>query len=136
MVTFAMFGPSCGVANAQEPTGTIAGMVRDPAGSATVGAAIKATNRATGIARTTTTSELGAYSFPALSSGDYQMIVEAAGVQQVVRSIIVEIGATTTADFVLRFGDLQEWTAHCLRSNMILTRSEARSPAVKLTTCR
>jgi hypothetical protein len=108
VVRVAILATPLGVASAQAPTGTIAGMVRDASSAAVAGAKIKAINRATGISRETTSSQIGDYSFPALLSGQYELSVEATGFQQMIRSVTVEAGTATTADFSLRVGDVRE----------------------------
>ena len=96
------------IAGAQAPTGSIAGVVRDPSGAVVTGAHVEAVSVATGLARTEVTPEQGDYSFPALLAGDYENTIEAAGFQRLVRQAVVEAGATTTADFTLRVGDVTE----------------------------
>src|SRR5262249_7569389 len=96
------------LASAQAPTGTIAGVVRDPSGAAIVGARLKAANLATALARTAGTSEQGDYSFPALLAGEYEVSVEAPGFQRMARTASVEAGASTRSDFALRIGEVSE----------------------------
>src|SRR5215831_4285119 len=84
---------------AQAPTGTIAGVARDPSGAAVTGAEVKATSRTAALARTVVTSEQGDYSFPALLAGEYEVSIEAPGFQRMVRQATVETGTTTTTDF-------------------------------------
>src|SRR5215470_15755932 len=95
------------IASAQVPTGTIAGVVRDPSGAAVSGARLTVVNAATKIARTETTYERGHYSFSALVPGEYEVTVQAERFSRVNRSASVEAGATTTADFDLRLGDIK-----------------------------
>src|SRR5215471_13322936 len=96
------------LAIAQAPTGTIAGVVRDPSGAAIRGARVKLTSTATSLARTVVTSQQGDYSFPALLAGEYEVSVEASGFQRVVRQAVVEAGTTTTTDFALRVGEVTD----------------------------
>src|SRR5947209_6469671 len=93
---------------AQLPTGTIAGVVRDPSGAAVSGARVRAISLATNDARNETTSEQGDFSFSALAPGDYKVTVEADRFPRMDRAASVEAGATTTADFDLRLGDVKE----------------------------
>ncbi len=93
---------------AQSPTGTIAGVVRDPSGAAAAGAQVKLTSQATGFAWTAVTAEQGDFSFPSLLAGEYEVNVEAPGFQRMVRAATVEAGATTTTDFALRVGEVTE----------------------------
>ena len=60
---------------AQEPAGTIAGVVRDPAGNVIPQAALEAVRRATAQERRAVTGEHGDYSFPALRPGEYEVSV-------------------------------------------------------------
>jgi hypothetical protein len=104
MLFFALIG----TVGAQVPTGTIAGVVRDPSGAAVAGAAVKVVNLATNVARTEPTSAQGDYSFPALLAGEYQLSVAVKRFQRMVRTASVAAGETTTADFALRVGDVME----------------------------
>jgi len=93
---------------AQAPTGTIAGVARDPSGAAVGAAHVKLTSQAVGFDRTSVTSEQGDYSFPALLAGEYEVSIEASGFERVVCHAVVEAGTTTTIDFALRVGDVTE----------------------------
>jgi hypothetical protein len=97
-----------GLCGAQLPTGIIAGVVRDPSGTAVSGVWVKAVSRATGLVRTASSSEQGDYSFPALLADEYDVSVEARGFERMIRAVAVEVGATTTADFTLRVGEMSE----------------------------
>jgi hypothetical protein len=93
---------------AQSPVGTIAGLVRDPAGGVMSGVQVRAVNAANGQVRTTTTGGQGEYSVPALLSGMYELTAEAAGFQRTIRAAAVEAGTTTRADFILRLGEVSD----------------------------
>ena len=103
MLLFAAF-----ILKAQLPTGTIAGVVRDPSGAAVSSARIKVVSVTTNESRSETTSQTGDYSFSALIPGEYHVMVEAARFTRMDRAASVEPGATTTADFNLRLGDVKE----------------------------
>jgi hypothetical protein len=94
--------------SAQVPTGTIAGVVRDPSGAAVSGARLKVVSAATNESRTELTSAQGDYSFPVLLAGEYEVSAETDLFQRMVRTASVEAGATTTADFTLRLGKVEE----------------------------
>jgi hypothetical protein len=104
MLLFALIG----TVGAQVPTGTIAGVVRDPGGAAVAGAAVKVVNLATNAARTETSSAQGDYSFPALPAGEYELSMEVERFQRMVRTASVAAGETTTADFALRLGNVKD----------------------------
>jgi Carboxypeptidase regulatory-like domain len=93
---------------AQIPAGTISGVVRDQASAVISGADVHVVSRATGHLRRTTTGEHGEYSIPALLPGEYDVTVDAARFQRIVRAATVEAGTTTRSDFVLRVGDVTE----------------------------
>src|SRR5262245_60856672 len=97
-----------GLATAQAPTGSIAGVVRDPSGAAVPGAKVKAVSATTRLVRTTTTAEQGEFSFPALPAGGYEVSVEVPGFQAEIRNAEVQAGTTTTADLILRVGDVKD----------------------------
>ena len=63
----------------QESHGAISGTVVDPAGAAVPGAVVTATEIRTGVRTPTKTNAIGAYSFPFLSAGEYQIEVESSG---------------------------------------------------------
>jgi Carboxypeptidase regulatory-like domain len=97
-----------GSAYAQAPTGTIAGVVRDPSGAVVTGAQVKLVNLATGLTRPAATSEQGDYSFPALLAGEYEISTEVQGYRRIVRPATVEAGNTTTTDLELVVGDMKD----------------------------
>ena len=91
-------------ANGQAPTGSIAGVVRDPSGAAVSKALIKLTNLANGMARQVVTAGQGDYTFPALVPATYELSTDVEGFMPIVRSATVEAGVTTNADFDLVVG--------------------------------
>ena len=93
-----LFFTLIGLASAQSPTGTIAGVIRDPTGAAVAGARLEVVNLATGLSRTAASSEEGLYSLPALLAGEYEVRAAAPGFQRTVRQASVAAGATTTTD--------------------------------------
>ena len=59
--------------------GSIDGEARDASGAAVAGVTISATNKGTNAARTATTNDAGAYSFPSLAPGTYTLRAEKPG---------------------------------------------------------
>ena len=104
----ALMGLVLASVEAQVATGTIAGVVRDPSGAPVHGARLKVVSLATNLSRSGVTAAEGDYSFPALPAGEYQVTVEDHIFQRMVRTAFVEVGATTSADFTLRLGVVQE----------------------------
>ena len=93
---------------AQQPTGSIMGIVTDPSGAVVPNATITVTNPAThaGIKLKTTTT--GAYTASSLSPGEYELRVEAAEFKTAVEVLTVEVGRVTAADVSLEVGIITE----------------------------
>ena len=94
--------------DAQQPTGSITGIVRDATGAIIPGAGVSLTRQATGIALQQTTSEAGMYSFSSLLPGTYQVKVEARGFKTAVLDLLVEVGRVTAGDLSLEVGSPDE----------------------------
>jgi hypothetical protein len=77
-----------GIAMAQRIDGTLRGTVTDASGAVVAGAQVTATNQATGVSNTTTTTSAGSYEFPNLLIGPYTITVENKGFQKYVRKDI------------------------------------------------
>src|ERR1700730_9415670 len=60
---------------AADTSGKILGTVKDPAGNLIPHAAATLTNKATGVKQTTQADEQGAFAFPVLPVGEYQLVV-------------------------------------------------------------
>jgi hypothetical protein len=94
--------------DAQQPTGSITGIVRDATGAVIPGAVVSLTRPATGIALQQTTSEAGMYSFASLLPGTYEIKVEASGFKAAVLGLLVEVGRVTAGDLRLEVGSPAE----------------------------
>jgi len=100
----AVLGLPFGVASAQT-FGDITGEVHDQSGAAAPNASVTVTNTATSASRSTTTNDVGIYSFPSLVPGTYQIRVELQGFQPIVRSgVELEVQQTARVDFTLTVG--------------------------------
>ncbi len=87
----------------------LSGTVTDDTGAVVAGARVNARNVQTGVATETATNDTGAYLFPALLAGDYEVTVEKSGFKKVVQGgIRLETGITRTADLRLTIGSLTE----------------------------
>src|SRR5215471_9951355 len=94
-----------GVAHAQSPTGTIAGVVTDRNAGHLAGAHVTITDRNTGLTRKILTSTEGEFSAPALPADDYLVTVEAEGFKTAEHiDIVVLAGTTTTVKLELEVG--------------------------------
>jgi len=83
----------------QTTTGTIRGYVRDSSGAPLAGAMVEAKNVATGGVRTATSNEDGSYVVAGLAPAVYDLTVRHIGSAPSTRRVVVQIGATTLADF-------------------------------------
>src|SRR5919201_2050691 len=88
---------------AQTIRGTLTGTVTDSSGGVVPGAAVTATNPATGIAESVVTNQQGGYTMPLLPPGIYSVTIELPGFKRYVRSgVSIEIAQTTRLDAQLQ----------------------------------
>jgi hypothetical protein len=84
---------------AQLDTGSISGVVTDPAGKMVQGAAVMADETTTGTTYSTTTSITGYYTFPSVHPGTYELKVSAAGFKnEIYTGVVVAVGTSSTRD--------------------------------------
>ena len=94
---------------AQALDGTLRGEVTDPSGAVVAGAMVTATNIATNVARTTTTSGSGSFNFPNLLAGTYTVTVEKPGFKSSVqKNVVVPAARQSTANTTLMVGDVSD----------------------------
>ena len=96
------FGP---VAVAQSVRGSLSGNVLDPSGASIPNATVTARDPKTGNNRQTTSSSSGAYSFPELNLGAYDVSASAPGFStQVQHGVQITIGSVTALNLTLAAG--------------------------------
>jgi hypothetical protein len=97
-------------ATAQEITGSINGTVRDSAGAVVPGATVTITDAGKNVVvRNITTNEDGAFSAPNLTSGVYNITVEAPNFKKSVNTgIKVDVGARQSVNVTLEAGNITE----------------------------
>src|SRR5438105_10363116 len=92
-----------------QTSGSIAGETLDPTGAAIAGATINLVNAETNAARTVLTNEAGAYSFPTLPPGTYNLKAEKAGFKTLVQNQIqIQVQQNARIDFRLEVGQVSE----------------------------
>ena len=97
------FWLACTCAWAQ--TAQIIGIIKDPTGSAVPGAAIKATQTATGVVRNATSGANGDYALPNLPIGPYQLEVTKEGFSKYSQTgIVLQVDSNPTVDVGLQIG--------------------------------
>jgi len=98
-----------GPAAAQEATGNIGGRVLDATKAPIPGAAVTATRAETGEVRKTITDDSGAFAFPALQIGNYQLSVTHTGFKNAVKGgILLHIGDHLEIDIALELGAVSQ----------------------------
>ncbi len=89
--------------------GSISGTVKDPSGAVVPKATVTATNTETGVRQVVTTNGTGAYSFPSLPVGHYDVDIAAAGFRPYRRaSITLDVNSALLVDAVLELGESSE----------------------------
>ncbi len=86
--------------------GSLSGTVKDPSGGAVPGAGVVLVNLDLTTEYKTTTDELGAYSFPSLPVGRYEVTVTAAGFKALRRTgLVIDTDAAVRTDLTLALGE-------------------------------
>ena len=93
---------------AQNPTGSIRGVVKDQRGAVITNASVTVTNKATGAVRTAKPGSDGIYAIENLPAGDYEIKIEAEGFATQNITTVVQVGSTTSGDANLRVGAKNE----------------------------
>lgn len=87
---------------AQTDRGTITGTVTDPSGRRLVGANVLLRSAATGLERLSKTNDAGVYTITSLSTGTYQITIEATGFSRFrFDDVTLDVGQTRTMDATL-----------------------------------
>ena len=119
------------VAYGADPTGTIAGTVLDPSGSAVPGAKVVVTATATGLTRNATSAADGGYVFPLLPVGVYSVSVEAQGFRRSEqKGIQVQADQSSTVPVNLELGSTTEVVSVQANADMVETRTGTLSQVV------
>ena len=97
------------VTDAQERTSVISGVVRDESGGLVEGAAIRGRHVETGVTRSVSTDPGGAYRFPILELGTYEVTAEKPGFKVSVHvGVVLKLDRETIVDHTLRVGGIAE----------------------------
>src|SRR5581483_9916288 len=108
-VTLLSIGFLLSLAIAQAQTAQLNGTIRDASGSAIPSAAIKATQTATGVVRTTVSGADGSYLLPNLPIGPYLLEVTKDGFTKYAQAgIVLEVNTAPTVDVAMKVGSVNE----------------------------
>jgi len=92
-------------ADAQNYAGSVRGTITDPSGAAVVGATVTLRDVGTNATLQAATTELGAYSFPVVNVGVYEVTVKAAGFKEfLAKSVEVHVSTSTEVNAKLELG--------------------------------
>jgi hypothetical protein len=102
----------------------ITGTVRDPSGAALPGVAITATQTSTGLTRTVSSAEDGAYVMPNLPIGPYRLEFVLQGFRTFVQTgIVLQVNTNPTINATLELGELAETVQVEAAAPLIETRN-------------
>src|SRR5438874_1919096 len=117
----------CLTAFGQAGTSTVRGTVTDPQGNVVAGATVNLINPTTNTNRTTTSNDVGIYSFDFVTPGDYRVEVEAKGFKKaVVTNVHALVSQSTPADVKLEIGNVTESvTVSANAAEQLINRDDA-----------
>lgn len=94
---------------AQLTSGDLVGTVLDPTGAVVPNVTITATNSATGVKSTTTTTDTGQYRLPNLPVGTYDLSASASGFSTAtIKNVAVTLNKVATANITLQVGQMTQ----------------------------
>lgn len=119
-------------AMAQEQRGAIEGFVKDSSGAVLPGVSVEAKNIAVGSMATAVTDGTGAYRFPALAPGTYDVTAILQGFNtQKVEAVIVNLGQIKKVDFALGVGGVAETVQVSAEAPLVDVRQSARATSLR-----
>lgn len=93
----------------QTSRGSLTGLIHDQAGAAIAGANVKIKNIATGEDLAAPTNNQGAFDFPSLLPGTYQVNIEAAGFKRAeIVEVVIEVSKPSSIDLTMEVGAVSE----------------------------
>jgi len=96
--------PASVLVRAQQLTGSVVGTVKDPSGSLVVGAQVDLVSSTTGISQSHRTDADGAFLFPAVKPGAYNLLASLSGFKTASQRLDIELNKNSKVDFVLMVG--------------------------------
>ena len=109
-----------------QATAQISGTATDATGALLPGVEITATQIETGISRTAVTNETGAYNFPNLPLGPFQVEAVLPGFQTFLRSgLVLQVNADLVIDAVMEVGQVSQTIEVTANAALVETRSTA-----------
>jgi hypothetical protein len=116
---------------AQSPTGTISGIVTDPAGATIAGAEVVVVNDSTRVQISTMSNDEGIYVVPNLPPGNYRVQVSRVGFKTIIKpDIIINVQDALAINFALPLGAVSEIVTIQGGAPLINTESAAVSTVI------
>jgi hypothetical protein len=116
---------------AQSPTGTISGIVTDPAGATIAGAEVVVVNDSTRVQISTMSNDDGIYVVPNLPPGNYRVQVSRSGFKTIIKpDIIINVQDALAINFALPLGAVSEIVTIQGGAPLINTESAAVSTVI------
>jgi outer membrane receptor protein involved in Fe transport len=113
---------------AQSSNGSISGAVTDDTGAVLPGVTVTATNAATGVSRSTTTTDKGQYAIGLLPPAAYTVTAELSGFQpQKLGNIVVNVGTDVALNMRMKVGAAETMTVTAAAPLVETTRSQVSS---------
>src|SRR6266436_6813976 len=100
--------PGSVLVRAQQLTGSVQGTVKDPSGGLVGGALVDLMNSTIGIRQSERTDTGGAFFFPAVKPGAYNLAASLNGFKTASQRLEVELNKNSKVDFVLMVGEVTE----------------------------
>jgi len=122
--TIALLVLAGSLAYAQLPTAAISGQVKDSSGAAIPGATITASNRETGLTRTTTSSADGRFKLAGLPVGAYSVKAEAPAFKsEIQEGLTLAVAQEAVINFAMSVGAVQETVTVAATAPLVETTS-------------
>src|SRR5579872_1691139 len=113
-------------------TGSIQGTVTDPSGAVLAGAAVTATNVATGVRTERKTTDAGVYVISLLPAGEYTVAFSATGFQNLTQArVVVDALATVALDVKLEIGTASQSVTVDAAPTMLTTEDVALGGSIQ-----
>ena len=126
LFSFLLLG-AASTAFAQFDRGTISGTVKDAQGGIVPGATVTVTSTQTQQSNSTVTDGSGYYTFPNLTAGRYELVVELSGFKKISRSNVqLDASNSLALDFTLETGALTEEVTVTAETSLLQTQVGVR----------
>jgi Carboxypeptidase regulatory-like domain/TonB-dependent Receptor Plug Domain len=111
------------LAGQAQTTGTISGVVTDKGGALVPKVQVSARNTASGEIRTAMTNAAGAYSFPALAPGDYELTFALQGFSTIAETATLNITEHIAVNTIMQVSDIKTTVEVSSREPMLQTEN-------------